>query len=186
MADRGGGGDRLPQCGVRYAPYAHFSLCRVDSRQHPTYRYLVSFLSGRLLPQLGKSFHRIELFGTLLRVFPEGIDPVRAPGSSFMPEERVVYLDDRKLVLPRLRIRPVFDRRGGEPATENVPAASDMEQDDRGAFLRGPGAGPVAPGAGCLPDFRRRLRGYARLHPGATGEATYAVDLTLKKKGGKP
>ena len=173
--------------GVRYAPYAHFSLCRVDSRQHPTYRYLVSFLSGRLLPQLGKSFHRIELFGTLLRVFPEGIDPVRAPGSSFMPEERVVYLDDRKLVLPRLRIRPVFDRRGGEPATENVRLRHPTWNRMTGVHFC----------EGRVRDLSRPARvvylisadGYEDMRvsiPVQPGEATYAVDLTLKKKGGKP
>lgn len=171
---------------VRTTAYAHFSICDVDSRAHPVYRYVVSFLNQALLPQMEADEHRIELFGTLLRVFPETGDPVKDPGSFLAPEERIVYLEDRKLVLPALRVQPVAaDRGAGGAASENVNLG-------RPAWNRMTG---VCFHEGRVRDLSREARVVYRVSadgyedafvivPVRPGEVTYAVNVVLKKGGG--
>ena len=128
--------------------------------------------------------YRIELFGTLLRVFPETVDPVKAPDSYLAPEERVVYLKDRKLVLPALRVQPVAAGRGdGGPASENVRLR-------RPAWNRMTG---VCFHEGRVEDLSRPAKAVYRISadgyedalvtvPVRAGEMTYAVNVSLKKK----
>ena len=172
--------------GVRYTAYAHFSICRVDSRAHSAYRYAVSFLNRGLLPQMEAARYRIELFGTLLRVFPETVDPLKNPDSFFMPEERVVYRKDSKLLLPSLRVRPVFESRGAAgPVSENVSLRRPAWNSMTGVYFC----------EGRVRDLSREARVVYRVSadgyedalvtvPVRPGEVTYAVNVVLKRVGG--
>ena len=174
--------------GVRYSEYAHFSICNVDSRLHPSYRYVVSFLGGDLLPQMEPDRHRIEQFGTLLRFFPEGVDSMKSPRSYFASEERVVYLEDRKLVLPALRVRPVPEGCGaGGPASENVILGRPAWNRMTGVHFCEGRVRDLSRGARVV--YRVTADGYEDALvtvPVRPGEVTYAVDVTMQRKGGPP
>lgn len=163
---------------VRYTPYAHFSISQVFSREHPCYRYLVSFLSGNLLPQMEPDLYTIDLFGALLRIFPDGVDPLESPDAYFMPEERVVYLKESKLVLPALRIEPVAH---GRRISLKKPQWNWLT----GVCLY---EGKVRDSSGpAVATFRLRAEGYEeRLLdvPVRPGEVSYAVNVVMKKTGG--
>ena len=55
---------------VRYIPLGHFELIEITSRHHPTYKYVVSFLNDKLVPQEDKEDFTIKTFGIVLRVIP--------------------------------------------------------------------------------------------------------------------
>lgn len=55
---------------VRYIPLGHFELVEITSRHHPTYKYIVSFLNDKLVPQENEKGFTIKTFGIVLRVIP--------------------------------------------------------------------------------------------------------------------
>jgi pimeloyl-ACP methyl ester carboxylesterase len=170
---------------VRYTSYGHFSICRADSRLHPAYRYAVSFLCRGLLPQMEPERYRIDLFAVLMRFFPEGAGRPADPGSFFLPEERVVYLEKSKLLLPGARVKPAAGRgaRPG-PCAENVRLGRPAWNRMTGVyFCEGR---VVDPGRPARAAFLVSADGYEDALvalPVRPGEATYAVDVVLKKKG---
>ncbi|MCX6357810.1 MAG: alpha/beta hydrolase [Candidatus Aureabacteria bacterium] len=166
---------------VRYTDYGHFSICRANSREHHTYRYVTSFLNGSLLPQRDPDHHRIDLFGVLLRATPEGVDILKTPEAYFMPEERVVYSNNAKLVLSPLAVEWVADRDRGNAVWHAGPQwnwttgvcfyEGRIRDHARSASV----------------TFRLRAEGYEErlvTVPVRPGEVSYAVHVSLKKSGG--
>ena len=172
------------EASVRYASYAHFSVCRVDSRDHPTYRYVVSFLNGALSPQMEPDHYRIRRFGTLMRVFAGGVNPRENPDAYFMPEEKVVYLKDGKLIIPPLRIEEVAGRRGADgAASRNVSLGWPQWNGMTGVyFSEGRVVDPALP---ARVTYRLSAAGYAEKLVTITvrpGEVSYAVHIVLEKE----
>jgi len=169
---------------VRYTDYAHFSICRVASRDHPTYRYVVSFLNGALGPQMQPEHFRIRRFGTLVRVFAGGVNRHENPDAYFMPEGKVVYLKDGKLIMPPLRIEEVSGRRGADDATcRNVSLGRPQWNEMTGVyFCEGKVIDPALP---AQVTYRVCAEGYAEKRltiPVRPGEVSYAVNVVLEKE----
>jgi hypothetical protein len=160
---------------VRYTDYAHFSICDVTSRKHPTYGYVVSFLKGTPIPQMQPKHFRIRRFGTLVRVFAEGVDPYENPNACFMPQDRVVYLKDRKLIMPALKI----EMDGG--ASQNVTLGSPQWNETTGVcFYEGKVIDVRLP---ARVVYRVGAEGYAEALvaiPVNPGEVSYAVNVVLR------
>lgn len=162
---------------VRYTDYAHFSVCNVTSRDHPTYRYVVSFLDGALIPQMQPEHFRIRRFGTLMRVFAGGVDPNENPDAHFMPMEKVAYLKDRKLILPPLRI--AVDASASQNASLGPPQWNEMTGV---CFYEGE---VIDAGLPARVVYRVGAEGYAgklvavQVKP---GEVSYAVNIILERE----
>ena len=165
------------EASVRYTDYAHFSICNVTSRDHPTYRYVVSFLEGALAPQMQPEHFRIRRFGTLMRVFPGCVDPNENPDAYFMPTGKVVYLKDRKLIMPALRI--MVDG----AASQNVSLGSPQWNEMTGVcFREGELLNPAAP---ARVVYRVGAEGYIEklvAVPVSPGEVSYAVNVVLERE----
>ncbi|MCX6339654.1 MAG: hypothetical protein NTX71_07010 [Candidatus Aureabacteria bacterium] len=170
---------------ARYTDYAHFSICRVDTRDHPTYRYVVSFLNGALNPQMQPDHYRIRRFGTLMRVFAGGVNPHENPDAYFAPGEKVVYLKDGKLIMPPLRIEEATGRRGADGAASwNVSPGRPQWNGMTGVyFSEGRVVDPALP---ARVAYRLSAEGYAEklvTIPVRPGEVSYAVNVVLEKEG---
>jgi pimeloyl-ACP methyl ester carboxylesterase len=168
---------------VRYNAHAHFSICRVGSRDHPTYRYIVAFLNGKLNPQIEAERFRIRRFGVLLRVFPDGVNPEAASEAHFLPEERVVYMNDRRLVIPPLRIERVDG--GGERSKDrswNISLGTPQWNRMTGVCIY-EGRIIDASQQACV-ILRLYAKGFAEKRisvPVKPGEMSYAVNIVLSK-----
>lgn len=165
------------EASVRYTDYAHFSICNVASRDHPSYRYVVSFLDGALIPQMQPEHFKIRRFGTLMRVFAGGVDPNENPDAHFMPKARVAYLKDRKLIMPALRIEV------DGAASQNVSLGPPQWNEMTGVcFHEGEVMDPSLP---ARVVYRAVAEGYAE-KPVAVqvkaGEVSYAVNVILERE----
>jgi pimeloyl-ACP methyl ester carboxylesterase len=169
---------------IRYTSFAHFSICRVDSRSHPAYRYVVSFLNGALPPQMQEGRFEVRLFATLLRVFPEGFDPQSEAKMHFMPDERVVYDDEKRIDIPALKVEKVTA--GEEPegiGSRNVDLVNQQWNRMTGVLI---GEGEVVDTTKpAWVTYRLSAMGYReRLVrvPVKPGEVSYVVNLVLEKE----
>ncbi|MCX6355881.1 MAG: alpha/beta hydrolase [Candidatus Aureabacteria bacterium] len=168
---------------VRYTNYEHFSSCNVGSREHLVYRYVVSFLTGRLLPQMQKGRYHIDLFGMMLRVFPDAVNPQENPDAYFMPEERVVYLKDTKLVLPALTIEMVAPGKDAEGVASRNSLLGQTQWNRLTGVCLYEGRVKDASRPASV-SVRLRAEGYQDTLltvPVRAGEVSYAVNVKLGK-----
>ncbi|MDD5557764.1 MAG: alpha/beta hydrolase [bacterium] len=166
---------------VRSTAHAHFSIARVDSRGHPTYRYITSFLNGRLIPQEEGGRFILQRCAVLIRVFPEGMDPLDSAEAFFLPEERILYRAEGKTVIPPLSIEEVTARGAPRDAAFGAPQWNRMTGV---CFREGRFRAAAAAGRAVFllraPGFEER-----RLEvPVRRGETSYAVDVILQRTGG--
>jgi hypothetical protein len=85
---------------VRYANEGHFPLIKAMDRKHIGYRYALSFLQGKLLPQETPEQFRIKYFLGALRVSPAG----GAEPGRFLLQKKQLPADGR-LILPAVEIK---------------------------------------------------------------------------------
>ncbi len=169
---------------VRYTPHGHFSICNVNSRNHPAYRYVVSFLNGNLLPQMEPDRYSVKFFATLLRVFPDGVDPQRNPKMRFKPKENSFFVGGEKVVLPALRVEKVTDSRGsGGKGSHNVSLSRPQWNRMTDVhFCQGEVRDVTKP---AWVTYRLRATGYRErliTMPVRAGEVSFAVNIVLQKE----
>ncbi len=165
---------------VRYVNNGHHQLIQVNDRNRPEYRYVVSFLNDRLIPQEDTDAERVVHFLVEARVHPSFIDPGKYPEMCFRQADKVYYGENEKYAVPRLDISV---RDGGGLKTENASVARASTNVSTGVFFfEGHVADPAKP---AQVVFLLQARGYKPKYVALKvegGKVTYAPNLTLDKE----
>ena len=163
---------------VRYIGYSHFNIIDLDTRKHPSYRYAVSFLKDRLIPQARDNSEEIRYCMPLLRVFPPGVDARLYPDTTFRSHPTLYYLPRGKVALPPVRIGLLT----GRDETVNVRMGAGRWNDLTGAFFQ---EGRIhGPGKPAWITYELSAEGYETKRvklPLKPGQVTYAPYITLTK-----
>ena len=152
---------------VRYTGMTHFRIIEAMDRKHMSYRYVLSFLQGKLLPQENPKRYGIKYFLLVLRVAPKG---AKAEERHFLPVEQRSPTGD--LILPSLKITTA----GWEGAKLH------NEEWNKGAGVYYVEGHVPQAGADGRVAVKLEAEGYKTKElalPVKAGQVTYAVELVL-------
>lgn len=166
---------------VRYVSQGHHAMIKVNDRNRPEYRYVVSFLNDSLIPQEDTDCSRVANFLVAVHAYPSFIDSEKHPEMCFRQEDKTYYAEREKHLVPKLTVGAQSE--GGGMREENAAVTRMSTNPFTGVFFF---EGHVKdPSKKARVVFKLQARGFKTKYVSLKvegGMVTYAPHLTLEQQ----